>query len=129
MKRLLLQAMILVALLVAPAPAFAQEDPDTPVSGRPGEDPAAPSDCEALRATGADIDCGVPRDAKTASEDQYASHDQYGAGRSSETGVSGDRDGTGVLPSTGGSVFLPLSVGVLLITSGVLARRFVQLRR
>ncbi len=126
MKRSLLTTVILVALLVFTAPAFAQEDPDTPVSGRPGEDPAAPSDCEALRATGADIDCGVPRDAKTASEDQYASHDQYGADRSPETGVS---DGTGVLPSTGGSVFLPLSVGVLLITSGVLARRFVQLRR
>ena len=124
-KRSPLLAVILVALLVAAAPAFAQEevDPDTPVSGRPGEDPAAPSDCQALRATGADIDCGVLGDVKAASEDQYAGDDQYGADNSSSTGV------TGMLPSTGGSALLPLSVGGLLITGGLLARRLTRLRR
>ena len=126
MKRLLLPAAILIALLLATTPAFAQQDPDTPVSGRPGEDPGSPSDCQKLRATGADIDCGVPRDAKTASGHQYAGQDQYGPDRSSETGISG---GTGVLPRTGGSAFLPLSVGFLLITVGLLARRFDRLRR
>jgi hypothetical protein len=125
-KRLLLLAAILVMLLLATATAFAQTGPDTPVSGRPGEGPAAPFDCEALRATGADIDCGVIKDAGTASDGQYASYDQYGADRSSEIGASGGTSGAGLLPSTGGFALLPSSVGFILIASGLLAHRLIR---
>jgi len=58
MRRILWMAALaaLVGMLAA-YPALAQEDPDTPVSGTPGGGTSTPSDCEALQATGADIDC------------------------------------------------------------------------
>ena len=124
MNRVLLAFMAVMTLAVA-APALAQEDPDTPVSGRPGQGSATPSDCEALQATGADIDCGTPGGSDTGSEAQYADDAQYGGG-SSGNGVSDDTGGARMLPETGGSALLPLGAGALLIGSGLLCRRLVR---
>lgn len=128
MRRSLL-AVMAVMVLAAAAPAFAQDGPDTPVSGRPGQGSATPSDCEALQATGADIDCGTPGSLDTGSEAQYADDAQYGGG-SSGNGVSDDTGsaahGDRVLPETGGPALLPLGAGALLIGSGLLCRRLVR---
>ena len=124
MKGSLLVVMALM-MLAAAAPALAQDGPDTPVSGRPGEGSATPSDCEALQATGADIDCGTQGGSDTGSEAQYADDAQYGGG-SSGNGVSDDTGGARVLPETGGSALLPLGAGALLIGSGLLCRRLVR---
>ncbi len=128
MKRSLL-AVMAVMVLAAAAPALAQQDPDTPVSGRPGQGSASPSDCEALQATGADIDCGILESSDKGSEAQYADDAQYGGG-SSGNGISDDTGGAAggarVLPETGGSALLPLDAGALLIGSGLLCRRLVR---
>ena len=128
MKRSLL-AVMAVMVLAAAAPALAQEEPDTPVSGRPGQGSATPSDFEALQATGADIDCGILGSSETGSEAQYADDAQYGGG-SSVNSVSDDAGSAAgdarVLPETGGSALLPLGTGALLIGSGLLCRRLVH---
>ena len=128
MNRVLLSLVAVMTLAVA-APALAQQDPDTPVSGRPGQGAATPSDCEALQATGADIDCGIQGSSDTGSEAQYADDAQYGGG-SSGNGVSDHTGGTAggvrMLPETGGSALLPLGAGALLIGSGLLCRRLVR---
>lgn len=128
MKGLLL-AVMAVMVLAAAAPALAQEDPDAPVSGRPGQGSATPSDCEALQATGADIDCGTLGGSDTGSEAQYADDAQYGGGSSGNGGSDDTGSAVGgarALPETGGSALLPLGVGALLIGSGLLCRRLVH---
>ena len=64
MKKLLMLAALLAIGLTVAVPAMAQDapaDPDTPVSGTPGDGAATPSDCEDLEATGAEIDCDASR--------------------------------------------------------------------
>ena len=79
-KSLMLAALLAMGLAVA-VPAMAQDapaDPDTPVSGAPGGGTTNPSDCEKLKATGADVDCDAPR---TSDEDEPVSGtpgDQFG---------------------------------------------------
>jgi len=63
MKKLIMLAALLAMALVTTAPALAQVSPvslDSPVSGVPGKGPETPPDCETLKATGADVNCGVP---------------------------------------------------------------------
>ncbi len=73
MKKLLMLAALLAMGLTVAVPAMAQDapaDPDTPVSGAPGGGTTNPSDCDELKATGADIDCDAPQ---TPDEDEPVS--------------------------------------------------------
>lgn len=64
MKKLLMLAAVLAMALMAAVPAMAQEapvNPDTTVSGAPGDGTTSSDDCEDLKATGADVDCDAQR--------------------------------------------------------------------